>query len=107
MELIESILLELEGILIKGTFRTLHGTKLPENARVFGSSFMPELKRAEHGTLLKSRLVVTSKKLLQFSPSRKDWPRTLPITTSSTYMKMFTQDVIQAYVQSKTDLENK
>lgn len=48
---------DLEGLLRNGTFRPIDKKDIPQGARVFGSRFVDEIKKAAHGLGEKSSLV--------------------------------------------------
>lgn len=48
---------ELEGLLRNGTFKPINTSDVPKGAKIFGSRFVDEIKKAAHGLRKKSRLV--------------------------------------------------
>ena len=103
---------ELQGLIVDGTFEVVHKS-LVGNSRIFGSRFIDELKYVGDTEKKKSRLVaqnyadVEAASIATKAPTVQRFSQrvALSIAASLPNMKVYTRDVTQAYIQSRSRLE--
>lgn len=104
---------ELDGLIKNGTFIPVDKKDIPEGARVFGSRFIDEIKRAGQGQRRKSRLVAqnysdeAATTIATRAPTvqRSSQRLLLSLAISVDGMTAFSRDITQAYIQSDRNLE--
>lgn len=104
---------ELDGLINDGTFKSMHKFEVPSSARIFGSRFIDELKKFGNSFKKKSRLVAQNyaDNYATAIPTRAPTVQrfsqrvSLCVAASLPNMKMYTRDITQAYIQSRTKLE--
>ena len=106
---------EVAGLLEKGVFKLVNSEDVPDDARVFNSRFVDEIKNpGTDKAFEKSRLVVQAYNdlnkdlVLTQSPTIQRVSQRLIICLTATFQnestKLYLRDVTQAYVQSNSEL---
>lgn len=103
---------ELNGLGANGTFKPVPFSVVPEATRVFGTSFVDELKKADLGVFLKTRLVAQNYWNQDSSAiptkaatvQRFSQRLILSLAASRTEWSPFLRDISQAYTKSSTPL---
>lgn len=91
-----------------GTFEVFHVDAIPVGTRVFNSWFIDELKKADKGLRLKSRLITQNNcdegaaSIATKFPTIQRFTKSLMMSmaASKKYMSLYTRDITQAYLQS-------
>lgn len=112
-KLLRSRAQELNGLIKDGTFAPVKTKDIDGNPRIFGSRFVDEIKRVGDHMRRKSRLVAQNysdegaSTIATKAPTVQRFSQrvALSIAASMKDLTMYTRDVTQAYVQSKTHLE--
>lgn len=109
----EAKLNELKGLVDDGTFEVVKESDIPTGTRIFNSRFIDELKKADKGLRLKSRLIAQTygdeeaASIATKSPTMQRFAQRvmMSIAASQKSMTLYTRDITQAYVQSRTKIE--
>lgn len=104
---------ELRGLIANGTFEVVSREQFSMETRVFGSRFTDEIKHANEGVRLKSRLVAQNygdkdaSTIATTAPTLQRFTKRQTISLPSSLLELNarTRNVMQVYIRSKSPLE--